>query len=255
MMIFWQPDITAPGLNILAAWSEAESPSRLYNDNRVVKYNILSGTSMSCPHVAAAAALIKSANPKWSSAAIRSAIMTTATQTNNIGQPITDETGNTTATPFHYGSGHFQPLKAMNPGLIYDAEYNDYLLYLCNFNYTSESLDQSFTCPDKFPPPSELNYPSVAVSKVGGAGVNVTRTVTSVGGAGMYRVSVESPAGYTVAISPENLNFRDVGQKESFTILITPGKTSSLKSGHAFGWYSWSDGIHIVRSPIVVSSS
>ncbi|KAE9461967.1 hypothetical protein C3L33_06124, partial [Rhododendron williamsianum] len=72
-----KPDITAPGLNILAAWSEASSPTKLPEDDRVVKYNIDSGTSMSCPHVAAAAALIKAIHPDWSSAAIRSALMTT----------------------------------------------------------------------------------------------------------------------------------------------------------------------------------
>lgn len=72
-----QPDVTAPGLNILAAWSEASSPTKLDGDNRVVKYNIISGTSMSCPHVSATAVLLKSAHPDWSAAAIRSAIMTT----------------------------------------------------------------------------------------------------------------------------------------------------------------------------------
>ncbi|PIN22589.1 Tripeptidyl-peptidase II [Handroanthus impetiginosus] len=81
---------------------------------------------MSCPHVAAAAALIKAAYPDWSNTAIRSALMTTATQTNNIGLPITDSGGTTAATPFHYGSGHFQPAMALNPGLIYDANYTDY---------------------------------------------------------------------------------------------------------------------------------
>ncbi|KAG2591356.1 hypothetical protein PVAP13_5NG476400 [Panicum virgatum] len=72
-----KPDITAPGLNILAAWSEASSPTKLDGDHRVVQYNIVSGTSMSCPHVSAAAVLLKAAHPDWSSAAIRSAIMTT----------------------------------------------------------------------------------------------------------------------------------------------------------------------------------
>ncbi|XP_066314920.1 subtilisin-like protease SBT5.6 isoform X3 [Miscanthus floridulus] len=75
-----KPDITAPGLNILAAWSEASSPTKLDGDHRVVQYNIMSGTSMSCPHVSAAAVLVKAAHPDWSSAAIRSAIMTTGWQ-------------------------------------------------------------------------------------------------------------------------------------------------------------------------------
>jgi subtilisin family serine protease len=72
-----QPDITAPGLNILAAWSEGDPPTKLAQDHRIVKYNIVSGTSMSCPHVAAVAALLKAIHPTWSSAAIRSALMTT----------------------------------------------------------------------------------------------------------------------------------------------------------------------------------
>jgi subtilisin family serine protease len=74
---FCQPDITAPGVNILAAWSGATAPSKLYEDKRLVRYNIISGTSMACPHVAAAAALLRAIHPAWSSAAIRSALMTT----------------------------------------------------------------------------------------------------------------------------------------------------------------------------------
>lgn len=74
-----QPDITAPGLNILAAWSESSAPTKLDTDKRRVKYNIISGTSMSCPHVSATAVLLKSIYPNWSSSAIRSAMMTTGT--------------------------------------------------------------------------------------------------------------------------------------------------------------------------------
>ena len=77
ILSFYQPDITAPGLNILAAWTEASPPTQLLQDHRVVKYNIASGTSMSCPHVSAVAALLKAIHPDWSSAAIRSSLMTT----------------------------------------------------------------------------------------------------------------------------------------------------------------------------------
>ena len=70
-----QPDITGPGVNILAAWSPVATEDTV--EQRSVNYNIISGTSMSCPHISAVAAIIKSHQPSWSPAAIMSAIMTT----------------------------------------------------------------------------------------------------------------------------------------------------------------------------------
>ena len=70
-----QPDITAPGVDILAAYS----PIPKLADNQSVQYNILSGTSMSRPHVAGVAAYVKSVHPAWSASAIQSALMTTGT--------------------------------------------------------------------------------------------------------------------------------------------------------------------------------
>lgn len=69
-----QPDITAPGVNIIAAFSEAQSAS---GGDTTTPFNILSGTSMSCPHVSGVVGLLKKLHPDWSAAAIRSAIMTT----------------------------------------------------------------------------------------------------------------------------------------------------------------------------------
>lgn len=69
-----QPDITAPGANILAPWSPVATEATA---EQSVDYNIISGTSMCCPHVSAVAAIIKSHHPSWSPAAIMSAIMTT----------------------------------------------------------------------------------------------------------------------------------------------------------------------------------
>lgn len=76
---FWflQPDITAPGVNILAAYSEDASPSGSLFDNRRIPFNIVSGTSMSCPHISGIVGLLKTLYPTWSPAAIKSAIMTT----------------------------------------------------------------------------------------------------------------------------------------------------------------------------------
>ncbi|XP_059623828.1 subtilisin-like protease SBT5.6 [Cornus florida] len=249
-----KPDITAPGLNILAAWSEAASPTRLEEDHRVVKYNIFSGTSMSCPHVSAAAALLKAIHPHWSSAAIRSALITSARIKNNVGMPITDAYGSP-ADPFQYGSGHLRPTKAVDPGLVYDASYTDYLLFLCSQGVTK--LDPSFKCPKVSPTPNNLNYPSLAISKFNGA-VTVKRTVTNVGGGGksLYVSSVKPPIGFSVKISPPILFFKHVGQKKSFTITVTAETEKASKTDndqYSFGSYAWTDGIHFVRSPMAVS--
>uniref|UniRef100_A0A7N2LS69 Uncharacterized protein n=1 Tax=Quercus lobata TaxID=97700 RepID=A0A7N2LS69_QUELO len=64
----------------------------------------------------ACTALLIAIRPTWSSAAIRSALMTTAGLKNNLGLPLSDESGNV-ATPFAYGSGHLRPTKAVDPGL------------------------------------------------------------------------------------------------------------------------------------------
>lgn len=252
-----KPDITAPGLNILAAWSEADAPTKVAADDRRVQWNIYSGTSMSCPHVSAAAALLKAIHPTWSSAAIRSALMTTAGLKNNNESLITDSMGNP-ANAFQYGAGHFRPTKAADPGLVYDASYTDYLTYLCSLGMSG--FDPSFKCPQKIPKTNDLNYPSLAISKFNGT-VTVTRTVTNVGIAKSYYVaSVRPPIGYTVKISPNILIFKRKGQKKSFNIIVEKEKNVILNSqsvdglDYKFGWLTWFDGIHSVRSPIVVSS-
>ncbi|XP_072993873.1 subtilisin-like protease SBT5.6 [Typha latifolia] len=247
-----KPDITAPGLNILAAWSESSSPTKLDGDNRSVKYNIVSGTSMSCPHVSAAAALLKSMHPNWSSAAIRSAIMTTATVSNAQGGPLMNGDGSV-AGPMDFGSGHIRPTHASDPGLIYDASYEDYLVYTCSS--TGVQMDPSFPCPKSPPSPSNLNHPSVAVANLNGS-ATVRRTVTNVGrGEAHYHVAIIEPVGVSVKISPKRLHFRMVGEKKSFSIRFKARKRGGGEKSGEFlaGSYTWSDGLHTVRSPIVVS--
>lgn len=72
-----QPDITAPGVNVIAAYSGAVSQSGLPFDDRRVPYNILSGTSMACPHVSGIVGLLRTKYPWWTPAMFKSAIMTT----------------------------------------------------------------------------------------------------------------------------------------------------------------------------------
>lgn len=75
-----QPDITAPGVNVIAAYSEAVQ----LVDNRTTPFITESGTSMSCPHVSGVVGLLKKLHPDWSPAAIKSAIMTTGTNSINL---------------------------------------------------------------------------------------------------------------------------------------------------------------------------
>jgi len=72
-----KPDLAAPGLDILAAYSKLATLTGYPEDTRYEVFNIISGTSMACPHAIAAAAYVKSFHPDWSPAAIKSALMTT----------------------------------------------------------------------------------------------------------------------------------------------------------------------------------
>ena len=117
-----KPDITAPGVQILAG----TSGSQIDNGTMGESYAFLSGTSMSSPHIAGMAALLIEAQPSFSPAAIKSAMMTTAYQ-----DGVTKEDGSTAADPFDFGAGHVAPNSAADPGLVYDLTTNDYYAFLC----------------------------------------------------------------------------------------------------------------------------
>ncbi|XP_054779823.1 subtilisin-like serine-protease S isoform X4 [Prosopis cineraria] len=241
-----KPDVTAPGLNILAAWSPAKGN---------MMYNILSGTSMSCPHITGIAALVKTVHPSWSSSAIKSAIMTTATTLDKQHGPIRADPGRRKANAFDYGSGFVNPASVLNPGLIYDIKSEDYIEFLCSLNYDDKSLrlitrDNS-TCHGhrKFKTASDLNYPSIIVPNLKD-NFTVSRTVTNVGEArSIYKSEVSSPAGVNVTVVPNQLNFARVGQKIKFMVnfkVVAPSK------GYEFGFLSWKNRRSQVTSPLVV---
>lgn len=64
---------------------------------------------MSCPHVAGVAAYVKTFHPHWSPSAIKSALMTTA---------FPMDAPRNQGAEFAYGSGHINPVKAIDPGLV-----------------------------------------------------------------------------------------------------------------------------------------
>ncbi|KAG6577556.1 Subtilisin-like protease 5.3, partial [Cucurbita argyrosperma subsp. sororia] len=108
-----KPDITAPGVDIIAAFSEAASLTDLPYDERHTQFITLSGTSMSCPHISGIVGLLKTLYPNWSPAAIRSAIMTTAgTEANDLNPILSSEKEK--ANPLAYGADLNYPSISMN---------------------------------------------------------------------------------------------------------------------------------------------
>ncbi|OMP00484.1 hypothetical protein COLO4_12649 [Corchorus olitorius] len=256
-----KPDVTAPGVNILAALPPVIGPSFLTSDKRRVQFGIASGTSMSCPHVAGIAALLKSKHKNWSPAAIKSALMTTAYTTDNKGKPIGDlAVFGSEATPFAMGSGHIDPDKASDPGLIYDITAEDYLHYLCSLKYNAAQMalfTDVFKCPKMATmQPGDLNYPSFAVNFKGKAH-NVTftyeRTVTNVGiPPSTYKVSVEEPRGVSIIVKPNILGFQKLGQKVSYKVSFMGLKTEEAGTSY-FGSLVWVSEKYKVTSPIAVT--
>ncbi|KAJ0744510.1 putative tripeptidyl-peptidase II [Helianthus annuus] len=250
-----KPDITAPGVSIIAAYTESQGPTNEDFDTRRVQYNCVSGTSMSCPHVSGIVGLLKTLHPDWSPAAIRSAIMTTARTRDNEAKPMTNAS-HIKATPFSYGAGHVQPNRAMDPGLVYDLTTTDHLNFLCALGYTKSQIEKfsetPYACPSKNISLLDFNYPSITVPNLNGS-VTVTRTVKNVGSPATYTSYVFKPAGVSVRVQPKSLKFKKIGEEKMFKVTFK-SKMGRAVGEYAFGQLKWSDGKHNVRSPIVVKS-
>ncbi|XP_028804011.1 subtilisin-like protease Glyma18g48580 [Neltuma alba] len=250
-----KPDVTAPGQDIIAAYSPAASPTNLDSDDRHFNFNALSGTSMACPHAAGIVGLLKTRHPNWSPAMIKSAIMTTASILDNTNRLIEDEQDGRVATPFHYGTGYVKPNIAIDPGLVYDLKTSDYLNLLCFSAYEDRIIEainynRPYKCPRSYRL-EDFNYPSITLPFLGVKPVNVTRIVTNVGAPGTYTVNVKPPRGFKVVVVPTTLTFQRTNQKKSYMVILQATRLAQT-SKPSFGELTWTDGKHRVRSPIVI---
>lgn len=189
-----KPDITAPGVRILAGTSNV-----VFQGVQGETQAYLSGTSMSAPHIAGFAALLSQEHPSWSPTQIKSALMTSARQN------LTKEDG-VDADPFDFGSGHAVPMAASTPGLTYDAGFDDYLGFLCGLGEneavaTESGRSCSFITQTISDDPSQLNYPSISIGELSES-ETIFRTVTDVSGVdSSYTYSVEMPAGIATTVN------------------------------------------------------
>ncbi|NND37498.1 MAG: S8 family serine peptidase [Gammaproteobacteria bacterium] len=234
-----KPDVTAPGVNILAG----QTPD-VANGVRNENFQYLTGTSMSVPHVAGVAALIREAHPDWSPAAIKSALMTTSRQN------VTKSDRTTPADPFDFGAGHIAPNNAIDPGLVFEAVKEDYDAFTCGTKEPRVTEEQCQQLADAGFPTSalDLNVPSISVSSLV-AEQTVRRRVTNVGPAGQYTAQVSAPPGIDVDVTPSVLS---LGTGEVGTFDVTLSTSSADLYEWQFGSLSWNDPTHVVHTPIAV---
>lgn len=244
-----KPDIVAPGVDVLAAVAPNIPFIEIGNYELVTDYALFSGTSMAAPHVAGVAALLKAIHRDWSPAAIRSAIMTTAYPVNFAENEI----GVVPATPLDFGAGHIDPNKAMDPGLIYDADFQDYVEFLCGLGYDEKQMKavirrNQWNCSQES---TDLNYPSfAAVFTNETTAKNFSRVVKNVGAEdSIYRAVLEFPAGMNIRIEPSTLKFTQKYQLLDFALSVEIDRESPRVS---YGYLKWIDQYnHTVSSPVV----
>ena len=234
-----KPDLIAPGQDVLAGVAPPGNSGRLFD--------LYSGTSMSSPHVAGLAALMKEAHPDWSPMAIKSALMTTGSDVLDGGTPAPNTNP---VLIFRQGAGHVQPNRAMDPGLVYDSNFNDWLALICatqpqGLTNTCNALWNLGYSRDA----SDMNLASIAIGDMAGL-QTVTRKVTNVSGAALtMSPAVTGMSGFTVAVSPATLTLAR-GETKSFTVTFT--RTTAALNAYTGGQLTWNGGGYSVRSPIVV---
>ena len=229
-----KPDVIAPGQDILAS----VSPSINGRD-----FDMLSGTSMSSPHVAGLAALLKDLHPSWSPMAIKSALMTSGTD-------VLDGPNTNPLVIFRQGAGHVRPNTAANPGLVYDSSFNDWLAFLCGTTTGVNPASCSALVGAGYSTdPSNFNGASIAIGDMAGI-QTVTRKVTNVGSsAATYTATVSGMTGFNVSVSPSSFSINP-GQTQTYTVTFT--RTTAALNAYTGGQLTWNGGGNAVRSPIVV---
>ncbi|KAL7099606.1 hypothetical protein ACP275_09G095100 [Erythranthe tilingii] len=246
-----KPDIIGPGVNILAAWPVSVENNTNTKATFNIAYkstNIIYGTSMACPHLSGVAALLKSAHPDhWSPAAIKSAIMTTADVVNLAQNPIEDERF-VPAALFATGSGHVNPSRASDPGLIYDLKSEDYV---------GSILQRKVGCSvESRIAEAQLNYPSFAISfdRLQPISQTYARSVTNVDEpVSSYVVEIVPPPGIGVLVEPTTLDFTEANQILQYQVTFTRLESTTNTTVYTQGYLKWNSDKYSVRTPIAVT--
>lgn len=164
---------------------------------------------------------------------------------------------------FAYGAGQLNPIRALNPGLVYDMGEMSYIQFLCSEGYPGSSLQvllgpgRTVNCSSLVPGLGydSLNYPTMQLTlrNSGEPTIGVfVRTVTNVGPArSMYNATVRAPKGVKIVVKPTSLSFTRAMQKRSFKVAVEA--EPALENRVVSGSLAWKSSSHVVRSPIVIN--
>jgi len=235
-----KPDVTAPGINILAGFTP-DAANAASGEN----FAFLSGTSMSTPHVAGVAALLIQAHPNWTPSAIKSALMTSARQ------DVLASAGLGDANPFDFGAGHIVPNNALDPGLVFNVSDNEYDAFACGIAspaVSSTRCDELAAAGFSFVA-ADLNQPSIAISDLTIQRTVQRRVTNASDEADAYTASVVAPPGMSVDVSPSSLA---LGPGESAAFDVTLNYLSGPLDLWRFGSLTFSSTARDVYSSIAV---
>jgi subtilisin family serine protease len=205
-----KPDVTAPGIQVLAGMTPQPDETTPTNGPTGNLYQAIAGTSMSSPHAAGVSALVKASHPSWTPAEIKSALMTSAVQA------VVKEDGATPATPFDDGAGSIRADRAVNPTLVLDETYA---------NFVAAGSDPLHRV--------DLNLPSIDATTMTGTFTTHRTAINVSGHRQTLAVQVSAPAGVTITVGNHNRNVK-VAKDATLTFPITIS-APSVANGQYFG--------------------
>ena len=171
-----KPNVTAPGVDILAAFH-----TPIGGTGTPPEYNVISGTSMSSPHTAGAAALLRAIHSDWTPDEVRSALMTTS-----VTKGVLKEDAAAAADPFDYGAGRVELTGAAAAGLLFNETADNYAA-------ADPATGGDLTT---------LNIPALSDGDCPGA-CSWTRTVSATAnGAGTWTATASGPTGLNLSVAP-----------------------------------------------------